>query len=111
MAGITNQLVDYAAEAASLYDLREYDVVVSSGEQVTAGLLAIVLQDLGDQGHLQLHFLSGHAPVAETDPRPHLLEHATEGAARIHGRAVCGPEDVPHRMEVSGVAGLEESLH
>jgi len=47
MAGVTNQLVDYAAKAASLYDLREYDVVVSSGEQVTAGLLAIVLQDLG----------------------------------------------------------------
>jgi aspartate kinase len=47
MAGITNQLVDYASEAAKLYDLREYDVVVSSGEQVTAGLLAIVLQDLG----------------------------------------------------------------
>ena len=47
MAGVTNQLVDYAGAAANLYDLREYDVVVSSGEQVTAGLLAIVLQDLG----------------------------------------------------------------
>ncbi len=47
MAGVTNQLVDYSRESASLFDLREYDVVVSSGEQVTAGLLAIVLQDIG----------------------------------------------------------------
>ncbi len=47
MAGITNQLADYADQAAEIYDLREYDVVVSSGEQVSAGLLAIVLQDIG----------------------------------------------------------------
>jgi len=47
MADVTNRLVDYVGEGASLYDLREYDVVVSSGEQVTAGLLAIALQDLG----------------------------------------------------------------
>ncbi|MFQ5774846.1 MAG: aspartate kinase [Kiloniellaceae bacterium] len=47
MAGVTNQLVDDAGQAAKLYDVREYDVVVSSGEQVTVGLLAIVLQDLG----------------------------------------------------------------
>ncbi len=47
MAGVTDQLADYADQSAELYDLREYDVVVSSGEQVTAGVLAIVLQDLG----------------------------------------------------------------
>ena len=47
MAGVTNQLADYADQSAELYDLREYDVVVSSGEQVTAGILAIVLQDIG----------------------------------------------------------------
>jgi aspartate kinase len=47
MAGETNQLAEYAEKAAALYDLREYDVVASSGEQVTAGLLAIMLQDLG----------------------------------------------------------------
>ncbi len=47
MAGVTNQLADYADQSAELYDLREYDVVVSSGEQVTAGILAIVLQALG----------------------------------------------------------------
>ncbi len=49
MAGVTNQLVGYAGSAARLYDLREYDAVVSSGENVTAGLLSIVLQDMGVQ--------------------------------------------------------------
>ena len=47
MAGQTNHLVDQVGKAAALADLREYDVVVSSGEQVTSGLMAIVLQRLG----------------------------------------------------------------
>ncbi len=46
MAGVTNQLADYAEQSAKLFDLHEYDVVVSSGEQVSAGILAIVLQDM-----------------------------------------------------------------
>ncbi|MEM8856379.1 MAG: aspartate kinase [Pseudomonadota bacterium] len=47
MAGETNRLVDLCREAAPLHDAREYDTVVSSGEQVTSGLLAIVLQSIG----------------------------------------------------------------
>jgi aspartate kinase len=47
MAGVTNQLVTWVREAAPLHDAREYDVVVATGEQVTAGLLAIMLQSLG----------------------------------------------------------------
>ena len=47
MAGVTNQLVDYVGQMGSLFDAREYDAVVSSGEQVTAGLLALALQDMG----------------------------------------------------------------
>src|SRR5436190_4124409 len=47
MAGATNQLVAWCREAAPLHDAREYDAVVSSGEQVTAGLLAIVLEGVG----------------------------------------------------------------
>ena len=47
MAGETDRLVQFCREASSLYDPREYDVVVSSGEQVTSGLLAIVLQSMG----------------------------------------------------------------
>jgi aspartate kinase len=47
MAGKTNELVGWCREASRLHDPREYDAVVASGEQVTSGLLAIVLQDLG----------------------------------------------------------------
>ena len=47
MSGTTNQLVEWTREAASVHDAREYDVVVSSGEQVTSGLLAITLQGMG----------------------------------------------------------------
>jgi aspartate kinase len=47
MAGKTNELVDLTREASTLHDAREYDVVVSSGEQVTAGLLAMILQSMG----------------------------------------------------------------
>ena len=47
MAGVTNQLVGWTRETSNVHDAREYDVVVSSGEQVTAGLLALALQDAG----------------------------------------------------------------
>src|SRR5579871_1181134 len=47
MAGATNQLVAWCREASVLHDAREYDAVVASGEQVTSGLLAIVLQAMG----------------------------------------------------------------
>ena len=47
MAGETDRLVQLCREAAALSDPKEYDVVVASGEQVTAGLLAMTLQNLG----------------------------------------------------------------
>lgn len=47
MAGVTNQLVAWVREASPIHDAREYDAVVASGEQVTAGLMAIVLQSMG----------------------------------------------------------------
>lgn len=47
MAGVTNDLVDLTRTAHAMHDAREYDVVVSTGEQVTAGLLAICLQEKG----------------------------------------------------------------
>ncbi|POR51402.1 aspartate kinase [Bosea psychrotolerans] len=47
MSGKTNELVGWCKEAAALHDQAEYDVVVASGEQVTSGLMAIVLQELG----------------------------------------------------------------
>ncbi|MFN3656104.1 MAG: aspartate kinase [Pseudolabrys sp.] len=47
MAGVTNQLVAWCKEAAPLHDAREYDAVVATGEQVTSGLLALVLEGMG----------------------------------------------------------------
>jgi aspartate kinase len=47
MAGETDRLIQLCKEAAALHDAQEYDVVVASGEQVTAGLLAMTLQNMG----------------------------------------------------------------
>ncbi|GAB3131017.1 aspartate kinase [Novispirillum itersonii] len=47
MSGETNKLVAYCREIAPLHDAREYDAVVATGEQVTIGLLALALQEIG----------------------------------------------------------------
>ena len=46
MAGKTNELVGWVGETSKFYDAREYDAVVSSGENVTAGLMALTLQEM-----------------------------------------------------------------
>ncbi|MFQ6548922.1 aspartate kinase [Aestuariibius sp. 2305UL40-4] len=46
MAGKTNELVSWVEETSPLFDAREYDAVVSSGEQITAGLMALTLQEM-----------------------------------------------------------------
>ena len=47
MAGVTNQLDGFAKDISPVYDAREYDAIVATGEQVTIGLLAMALQGLG----------------------------------------------------------------
>ena len=47
MSGKTNELVGWVNETSPLYDAREYDAIVSSGENVTAGLMALRLQEMG----------------------------------------------------------------
>ena len=71
MAGATNQLVAWCREAAPLHDAREYDAVVASGEQVTAGLMAIVLSDLGISAR---SFAGWQVPIRTSE---------AHGAARI----------------------------
>ena len=73
MAGATNQLVAWVREAAVLHDAREYDAVVASGEQVTAGLTAIVLQSMGIQAR---SWQGWQIPVRTTN---------AHGSARIAG--------------------------
>lgn len=64
MSGVTNQLVDWCKELAPLHDAREYDVVVASGEQVTSGLTAIALQELGVNAR---SWLGWQVPIATDD--------------------------------------------
>ena len=52
MSGDTNRLVDLVSDISVLHDAREYDVVVSSGEQVTVGLLSLALQGLGSDNRI-----------------------------------------------------------
>src|SRR5690606_22677661 len=73
MAGTTDRLVGWCREAATVHDAREYDAVVASGEQVTAGLLAIVLQEQG----IPARSWQGWQVSVKTD--------GVHGAARITG--------------------------
>lgn len=95
MAGVTNQLVEYCSEASTLYDAREYDTVVSSGEQVTAGLMAMVLQQTGVPAR---SWLGSQIPIRTDD---------MHGKARISGIET---EELDRRMasgEVPVVAGFQ----
>lgn len=76
MAGETDRLVQYCREAAPLHDPREYDVVVASGEQVTAGLLAMTLQSMGLQSRsfmgwqlIQASGIHGNARVEKIESK------------------------------------------
>ncbi|MEA3011367.1 MAG: aspartate kinase [Sphingomonadales bacterium] len=79
MAGETDRLVQFCREASTLYDPREYDVVVASGEQVTSGLLAITLQGMGLNARSYMGWqlpirTSGHASALIDDIDATVLE-------------------------------------
>ncbi|MBV9633037.1 MAG: aspartate kinase [Methylobacteriaceae bacterium] len=96
MAGKTNELVEWCREAAMVHDAREYDAVVASGEIVTAGLLAIVLQDEGVQAR---SWQGWQVPI--------LCDNA-HGAARI--QAIDAEEIVrrfKERKEVAVITGFQ----
>ena len=72
MAGETDRLVQLCREAAALYDPREYDVVVASGEQVTAGLLAITLQGMGLNAR---SYMGWQLPIRASGHSAALIDH------------------------------------
>jgi aspartate kinase len=95
MAGTTDRLVGWCRDAAAVHDAREYDAVVASGEQVTSGLLAIVLQDIG----IPARSWQGWQIQVKTD--------GVHGAARI---ASIETTELRKRMEqgqVAVVAGFQ----
>ena len=47
MAGTTNRLIEWANQIGPMHDAREYDTIVSTGEQISVGLLSIALQNIG----------------------------------------------------------------
>jgi len=84
MAGETDRLVQLCKEAAALYDPREYDVVVASGEQVTSGLLAITLQGMGLNAKSYMGWqlpirASGHAAALIENIDVDILERVFDG--------------------------------
>jgi len=95
MAGVTNQLVDYVRQTGGLADLREYDTVVSSGEQVTAGLLAIALQEIGVSAR---SWLGWQMPVKTSD---------AHGSARIEAIDTGIVEQRFDEGQVAVVAGFQ----
>lgn len=84
MSGKTNELVGWVNEASKFHDAREYDAVVASGEQVTAGLMAIVLSEMGIQSR---SFAGWQVPIHTDD---------SHGAARITG---IDPTELDTRMK------------
>ncbi len=115
MSGVTNQLVTWVREASLLHDMREYDAVVATGEQVTAGLLAIVLQSLG----LQARSWQGwQVPVLTSNAHGSARIMAVDGddlAARVHGGEVAvvtgfqGIERATNRVTTLGRGGSDTS--
>jgi len=73
MAGETNKLVGWTKAISPLHDAREYDVVVASGEQVTAGLLAVALGAIGVSAR---SWMGWQIPIRTS---------AMHGSARIEG--------------------------
>lgn len=95
MAGETDRLVNFCREASALYDRREYDVVVASGEQVTSGLLAIALQAIGVNAR---SWLGWQLPIVTDD---------AHGAARIERIEMAGLEEALARGEVAVIPGFQ----
>ena len=95
MSGKTNELVGWVKDSNPLYDEREYDAVVASGEQVTSGLLAIVLQEMG----IPSRSWQGWQIPIETDNA-----HGSARITKIDGaRLIEGFE----RGEVAVIAGFQ----
>ncbi|MDF2373255.1 MAG: aspartate kinase [Rhizobiaceae bacterium] len=114
MAGRTNELVGWTREASALHDAREYDVVVSSGEQVTSGLLAITLQSMGINARswqgwqIPIHTDNAHGAARILDiDGSELIRRFGEGqVAVIAGFQGIGPDN---RVATLGRGGSDTS--
>ena len=114
MAGVTNQLVGWVGETSRLHDAREYDVVVASGEQVTAGLLALALQGLGVNARswlgwqipLRTDGVHGKARIAEIQTAELERRFKESQVAIVAGFQGLGPDN---RITTLGRGGSDTS--
>jgi aspartate kinase len=91
MAGETDRLVQLCREAAPLHDPTEYDVVVASGEQVTAGLLAMTLQAMGVKARSFMGWQLVRASGVHGNARVEAVESAMLGEALSGGTVAVIP--------------------
>jgi aspartate kinase len=95
MSGATNQLVGWASDIGALHDAREYDTVVATGEQVTVGLLAIALQNIGIDAR---SWLGWQIPIRSDN---------VHGAARIDAIDGKGIHERLKNDQVAVIAGFQ----
>jgi aspartate kinase len=114
MSGVTNALVEKVNAVSRMHDTREYDAVVSSGEQVTAGLLALALQNIGVPARSwlawQLPFrtddMHGRARIQDIDTTQ-IIERFGEGqVAVVAGFQGVSPQN---RVTTLGRGGTDTS--
>lgn len=95
MAGSTDKLADWTRAIAPVHDAREYDVVVSAGEQVTIGLMALALQSLGIEAR---SWLGWQVPIRTDD---------AHGRARISAIDAGAVESCLEDGQVAVIAGFQ----
>jgi len=114
MAGVTNQLVGWVNQLSPLHDAREYDTVVASGEQVTSGLLAIALQEIGINARswlgwqipLETDGVHGKARIRRIDTTELKKRFADRQVAVVAGFQGIGPDS---RITTLGRGGSDTS--
>lgn len=114
MAGETNKLVDYVRGLSVLHDAREYDTVVASGEQVTAGLTAIALQEIGVNARswagwqipIRTDGVHGKARIEDIDAEKLINRMAQGQVAVVAGFQGIGPDE---RITTLGRGGSDTS--
>ncbi|HTY68189.1 MAG TPA: aspartate kinase [Alphaproteobacteria bacterium] len=114
MAGVTNQLVGWVNQLSPLHDAREYDTVVASGEQVTSGLVAIALQELGINARswlgwqipLETDGVHGKARIKRIDTTELKKRFADRQVAVVAGFQGLGPDN---RITTLGRGGSDTS--
>ncbi len=100
MAGKTNELVAWCKEAGSHFDNAEYDSIVASGELVTAGLLALVLKDMGLESR---SWAGWQIPILTDDA------HGAARIAKIDGAALVDRLSAGEVAVVAGFQGLHDA--